>query len=1006
MASRVSGAGGGKSSSSNPGRPSQTPTLPKLTEKLSLNPVHKLHANHFEVTVGKYKKLYRYNLTFQKQYDPTTPNDESNKTKTASAADNDNNHPGSQQPSSRGIQRDKKKRIVALLMTELKTDKEVAKIPMATDYSEHIITAEFIQKDESRDVTIDYYDEYRPGPPVTPEVYIVTITFVNELSLSALDAYLSGDPSLNNPTPVQQADKDDAVSAMNIVFSYRPYQRCFPRFSRHNPPQFFERSLTTMNGRIFYGVNDTSGSTETGDLIEQGLLDSIPGFTRSVRTVFSSQVKINLNINTKTSLFYRPDNVQQLINMWKVENVRNQWLPHHREELVKFLKGVSVRTRHFRGNTQYDNFLAKITDIPYVAANQEPTVSRVPLEMPRMPSTGTVANYFDANYGTNYSPNSSVTTVFLGTGAFRSTFPADLLTIIPGQLMRKTKELPKGGVRDPMTNKEQILTCGRSLFHGSTAAEGGAPEFDLGLGAEMLSVPVHLLDPPTLYYRSDAVAGAAQKPRPEKAVKVQQTRYGSWNLYQMSYFKPAQPFRWTLVELTLPGQFQPQCSDDDFEKFRNDLGKEMRRLRLSERWVPLDVHKQALPSANLPTHRDVQGPHGLIAQFVQVREFLAKVKNKVDLVVVLLPEKDMELYSTVKRIGDQGLGLATVCHVLKTNARKTRVWPLTSPQFFANLSMKINLKADNTAVNQALANKPGMLAEGTMILGIDVTHAGATALKWAPSVAAVVGSVDAQFSQWPASLAENRVVDVEGAEGKKKANEQVVDLQKMVVERLYSYHMVNKKLPKRLVVYRDGLSEGQFEMCQNFELPRIRAAIDDAFNKSKQDRGTGMEIILICAVKRHHTRLFAETDSEQQTDKLIGPDGKEKKFNFNPLPGTLVKDVITYGRGKDFFLISQKAQIGTARPTHYVILHNDTPFSRDEIAKATHHLCFLFGRATGTVSVCPAAYYADLAADRARCYVRKFYVPAASGIWDPANNTNHKLGLEIHPNMREKMFYI
>lgn len=39
------------------------------------------------------------------------------------------------------------------------------------------------------------------------------------------------------------------------------------------------------------------------------------------------------------------------------------------------------------------------------------------------------------------------------------------------------------------------------------------------------------------------------------------------------------------------------------------------------------------------------------------------------------------------------------------------------------------------------------------------------------------------------------------------------------------------------------------------------------------------------------------------------------------------------------------------------------------IAYQTHNLCYLFGRATKSVSICPPAYYADLVCERGRCYI-------------------------------------
>lgn len=50
---------------------------------------------------------------------------------------------------------------------------------------------------------------------------------------------------------------------------------------------------------------------------------------------------------------------------------------------------------------------------------------------------------------------------------------------------------------------------------------------------------------------------------------------------------------------------------------------------------------------------------------------------------------------------------------------------------------------------------------------------------------------------------------------------------------------------------------------------------------------------------------------------------KSNKAAGNPQAGVVIYDPkVTEGRSQDFFLVSQKALLGTVRPTHYVVLHN------------------------------------------------------------------------------------
>ena len=68
----------------------------------------------------------------------------------------------------------------------------------------------------------------------------------------------------------------------------------------------------------------------------------------------------------------------------------------------------------------------------------------------------------------------------------------------------------------------------------------------------------------------------------------------------------------------------------------------------------------------------------------------------------------------------------------------------------------------------------------------------------------------------------------------------------------------------------------------------------------------------------------------------------------------------------DFYLCSHPGLQGTSKPTHYHIYHDDNQMGPDMIQDLTYKLCYLYCRATRSVSVCPPAYYAHLVATRAR----------------------------------------
>jgi eukaryotic translation initiation factor 2C len=80
----------------------------------------------------------------------------------------------------------------------------------------------------------------------------------------------------------------------------------------------------------------------------------------------------------------------------------------------------------------------------------------------------------------------------------------------------------------------------------------------------------------------------------------------------------------------------------------------------------------------------------------------------------------------------------------------------------------------------------------------------------------------------------------------------------------------------------------------------------------------------------------------------------------------------------------------------------------DVLESLTHNMCYLFGRATKAVSLCPPAYYSDLACDRSRCYLGGLIDASVAG--SQADSVTG-MGADaatvvIHPDVKDTMFYI
>ncbi|RWS18865.1 Piwi1-like protein, partial [Leptotrombidium deliense] len=145
---------------------------------------------------------------------------------------------------------------------------------------------------------------------------------------------------------------------------------------------------------------------------------------------------------------------------------------------------------------------------------------------------------------------------------------------------------------------------------------------------------------------------------------------------------------------------------------------------------------------------------------------------------------------------------------------------------------------------------------------------------------------------------------------------------------LKKYFDKNRVLPQRVVVYRDGVSEGQIQHVYETELKKIKEAIGSAVAGT----GTGgtsdkLQLTFIIVNKRVNTRFF-----------LCGEDPEYR----NPTPGTIVDTVVTRKQRYDFYLVSQSVRQGTVSPTLYNIIEDESSWKAHHHQMLTYKLCHLY----------------------------------------------------------------
>jgi len=162
--------------------------------------------------------------------------------------------------------------------------------------------------------------------------------------------------------------------------------------------------------------------------------------------------------------------------------------------------------------------------------------------------------------------------------------------------------------------------------------------------------------------------------------------------------------------------------------------------------------------------------------------------------------------------------------------------------------------------------------------------------------------------------------------------------------------------PNSVIIYRDGLGEGQMKAVLDAEVNQIRAELE-------RGKVTNVEIIFVVVQKRIDARFAIPAGTR-----------------LNNVPsGTVVDSGVVEGRAQhekfgttfDFYLVGQSHKQGnrdapgTMNPVHYYVRYGTevaNPTTADEIEVITYKLCHMYYNWTGTVSVPAVCKYAKVLA--------------------------------------------
>ncbi|KAF7104848.1 hypothetical protein CFC21_105713 [Triticum aestivum] len=430
---------------------------------------------------------------------------------------------------------------------------------------------------------------------------------------------------------------------------------------------------------------------------------------------------------------------------------------------------------------------------------------------------------------------------------------------------------------------------------------------------------------------------------------------GRWTLARKKLIRTGSVMRWAVVN------FSARCD-------ARGLVRELTRIAIAmgiKIEDPHDVIEESPSVRRAPTLRRVD------EMFAQLK---SKLPGQPKFLLCLLPA------SPWKRKCLAEVGIFTQCLAPP---------PRVNDQYLINVLLKINAKLDglNTLLQGELPPAPAVLPivgkVPTIILGMDVSH-GQPGQSDRPSIAAVVNS-----REWPLISKYRATVHTQSPKLETMSSlfkPRGTEDDGLIWESLIDFYTSSEnRKPDQVIIFRDGVSESQFTDVINIELEQIIQACKFLDEKWEP------KFTVIVAQKNHHTRFF-------QTGC---PD--------NVSPGTVVDKEVCHPKNFDFYMCAHAGMIGTSRPTHYHVLHDEIGFTADELQEFVHSLSYVYQRSTTAISVVAPIMYAHLAAAQVGTFVRFEDMSDVSSSQGGGHTSAGSIPVpelpRLHKNVRSSMFF-
>ncbi|KAL8619083.1 hypothetical protein ACOMHN_019355 [Nucella lapillus] len=304
--------------------------------------------------------------------------------------------------------------------------------------------------------------------------------------------------------------------------------------------------------------------------------------------------------------------------------------------------------------------------------------------------------------------------------------------------------------------------------------------------------------------------------------------------------------------------------------------------------------------------------------------------NHTQMVVCILPNNRKDRYDGIKKF---------CCLQRPVPSQMVLDKTLSKPRGLMSVATKIaiqmNCKLGGVVWNMHIPLK------GSMIVGIDCYH---DSSQKKGTVGGVVASTSADFTRYKSTVTfQTRHVEL------------INQLESCLNVCREAYFKERQAYPSSIVVFRDGVGDGQLQTLRDHEIPQIKTAMRN------------IPMVFYVVKKRTNARFFREAHGGDQSGGRGGSYGRGARGGSagqggvqlqNPLPGTVVDKVVTKPNWWDFFLVAQTVREGTISPTHYNVLLNELNLKANTCQMLAYRMTHMYYNWQGTIRVPAPCMYA------------------------------------------------